>query len=337
MSALLLILYDAEETYAKSLAAGLKYYLQGQAGIRLVKNREELISSSDFTEDTVLLSGDLSLFELKKLNSDLKFCYLASEEYETVSDNEVRWDYYLYKYQSVQAIARAVISRFGPQNRVYQRKSDEMEEWYGIVSAAHHEMMIPYSLAMASILAEQKKVMWVGLAEFCGISGLLGLEHMYDTGDLFGRLRAGFATEDEQRQSVIWVENLGILEPPENPMILYELQENDLLSLTRYIRGYRQVDAVVWLVGNLFPGSVWLLNQCRRIFSLEKGDVCSRCLNQEFRTFLERLNQQEVVSYETVTAPSLLSMEPGLHLLQQWANSSMGGEIRKRFGKEYEY
>lgn len=337
MAVLSLIFYDAEEAYAASLAAGMKHYLRGQAVVHLVKNREDLFSCFDYADGTVLISGDISLCDLKRFHANLQFCYLASEEYETDSGANVRWDYCLYKYQSVQVMSGALLSKFGFQNRVCQRQSDQIEEWYGIISPAHHDMEVPYSLTMAAILAERKRVLWVGLTEFCGIDGLLGLERMQDAGELFQLLRTGSGLDNEQKGCMIWMDNLGILEPPENPMILYELQENDILNLSHYIRKYGHAEAVVWLIGNIFPGSIWLLKQCRRILSLEKNDTCSQCINQEFHRFLEKMGQEEALSCERVMASSLLDMEPGIHLLQQWVNSSMGGEIRKYFGKEQEH
>ena len=62
-------------------------------------------------------------------------------------------------------------------------------EIIGVYSPIRHEMQMPFSMVLSSILAKQRRVLYINLMQSTGFLKLFDSQAEYDMGDLVLRLR----------------------------------------------------------------------------------------------------------------------------------------------------
>lgn len=332
-----IILCDMDQGYIRMLAAGLKKFFDTNVWIQTCSHASELIAAdTDMTSDRIILCGqaeDMMISEEMAWKGHFIRLKGDVNEEETV---DIKWEDEIYKYQPVSQIAARLQPYFPDWNR-QKRKSGikKAQNWYGIFSVCRHESVIPFVCSLAKKLGEQQKVLVVLLTQFCGISGLLELEHSCDTEHFFLRLQQ--CEQEEILQvalpQVLSFQAFDLLTEPENPQVLYEMSGRDIQALIARLE-HSQYDSIVWAAAAVIPGIIQLFERSRRLFFIEKTDTNSVCCQREFEKFCNKLSQPEwEEKTRHVCLPVYGQMECGEHLLWQWSQSAVGSAA-EQYAKE---
>lgn len=328
-----IILFDSDEVYIRRLAAALKDYLNEGVSVFVFSKENQLLSSKNTWKGAVIFCGIKTKFNLHDFFPDSVICWLQGEENV---DDEDEWDRIIFKYQSVRKIAGEIYKMAGIGGG-YRRKPLNTQKWYGVISPCHHGNAGAFAAAAAQIISEHSRVLLVIAAEFSGMRELLELPEMSALEQLILDLRA----EDPMSEITescfhVRIGNFSVLCFPDNPIMLCELTSEDVTRFETYLREDLEADVVIWYMDHLFGYGLHILNRCNKIFCLEKNDICSRCIQREFETYLSRACTDHADSLsdllEKIVLPETVWQEKGEHLLQQWKNSSFGEEIRQRIG-----
>ena len=305
MENLSVILFDSDAEYARRLASVLKTLLGPAVIVRT--QREE---SGRKAEDCVRIR-------------------MVKRQKE---QEEVIWEEEIYKYQPVSGIAGRIKEQFPPeQKRKYYVRTESSQLWYGVYSPCLHESTVPFLCTLAGKLGEKRKVLVIVLAQFCGISRLLGLEGGSDTERLFLELRR---CGEKEISSVripqpVALHGFDLLTAPENPEVLFELEGQDIRRLIARLEdsGY---GAVVWLAEEMVQGIEYLIARSRYLLCPDKKDTGSACRREEFEAFCRKLPVDGLVKkIRYLTLPVFAQMECGEHLLWQWKESALRMEAEK--------
>lgn len=260
----------------------------------------------------------------------------------TTSQDSGIWQGRIQKYQSVSKIAKA-LQQYLPQekNKRPIPGTCKTQEWYGVVSPVRHESMLPFACSLAGTLSKERKVLLVVLMEFPGLCQWLGLAGDVDV-TVGSGIEAGLSMDSflyqlrkEDRLERIpfpfvrKLQEFDLLMGPENPMVLYELNEQDISRLIERMQLCQEYDAVVWVAGNMLCGIRELFGKSEKIFSVEKNDPYSCCCQKEFAAFFEKLKLENEDSLMKVNVPVIKGMQTGEHLLWQWEHSAIGEQTRR--------
>lgn len=332
-----ILLCDSDETYVKRLAAGLQRQLKDRAMIRTCisyKNETEQMQNVNLLVST-------QAPERAWCNQHRNcICILLDEGYEhdfdKTPENEVQegttfvWTDRIFKYQSISHMVKA-LAKYLPALRGANAMAGAMEgqTWYGVISPVRHKSMIPFAFSLASQLSDKGRTLVIVFMEFSGIIPLLGIKRSVGSEDFLLALRRQ-QPEDGMQISlpeVGTIEGVDFMNVTENPMILYEITQEDLRNVIRRIEGCTQYKYVVWVTGNMVQGIVELFSISKKIFSVEEPDAYSRCCQQEFMDFYAKTKADEG-KVKSVSLPVLQGTETGEHLLIQWKRSSIGEVAR---------
>lgn len=331
------ILFDSDEIYMRRLAAALKDYLKESVSVFVFSGENQLIESRDIMKGAVIFCGKRTTMNLRQFFPDSMICWMQGEE---DAEDEGEWDRVIFKYQSVRKIAGELCKMTGVLYGQKQKRRHE-QIWYGVISPCHHGNTAALAAAAAQIIAEQSRVLLIVAAEFTGMKELLELPEMTDLEQLILYLREEEPAEEIKKENfTVRIGNFSILCFPDNPVMLCELTSEDLLHMENYIKENLEADIVIWYMDSLFGYGLEIISRCTKVFCLEKNDICSRCIQQEFENYLSRAYVNRSSSLENllekIILPEIIWQEKGEHLLQQWKNSVFGAEIRKRMKDEDE-
>lgn len=317
------LLCDAQEVYVKRLAAGLKRLFQEQVQVSCCSSMEEL--GADFEVD-LLLSSQIPPSGWLEKREHCTCLWL--DDREDVAEG-FPWKDCVYKYQSVAKIGK-VLQSYLPQcwQGGHLGQGVKRQLWYGVVSAVRHEQMLPFACCLASEISTTGKVLVVVLQEFSGLQQYLELGEGSQMEAFLYQLRKKEAWWQVPLPQVSVLPSFDLMLGPENPMVLYELNDQDIQRLMECIRNHRQYDAVVWVAGNMMPGMEQLFLRSQQVYSIEKQDCYSRCCQQEFDAFYRKLIPTETVPLVKVSLPAMLDGQTGQHLLWQWEHSGVGEVVR---------
>lgn len=328
-----ILLFDSDAVYAKRLAAGLKRKFRDQIQIRTSSHLSE--NEIENLDVNLILGNQIPDGVWQKQHPGC-ICLRLTEPDVQVPES-IACQEMLFKYQSVTAIARALASYLPVQQaNGCSTGQGQKQQWYGVVSPIRHSSMIPFACTLAAKLGEEKKVLFLVLMEFSGITSLLGIDEGCGMEQFLFRLRKREAVEQVAFPAVCGLENFDLLNGPKNPMVLYELNETDILRLIERIHKEARYDCVVWVGGNMMRGIEHLFSGSKQVFSLDKKDVYSNCCQREFEAFFT-MQQEHGQTITTVCPREVHCEQKGLHLLWQWKNSALGDLVERLLKGEKEH
>ncbi len=328
-----ILLCDSDKVYANRLAAGLQRQFQKTISVRTVSDFAEVGES---VEADVVLGNRLPDSDWRQDHPNCTYIWLdegAGAGSKVLKDEGV-WQTCVFKYQSVSKIASA-LQGYLP-TRPIQRLSvmkEQRQRWFGVVSPDRHASTIPFACSLASQLGKNQRVLLLDFMEFSGMLSLLEIDSHPGIESFLLRLHQNDSLEEIPFPLSYGIKDFDLLHGPDNPMVLYELNEMDIGRLIEYIQVNTRYDNIVWVGGNMIPGIDNLFDTSKRIFCVSGEDRYSICCRQEFEVFFKKVQQGDKEVLSLVKLPVLGGMYTGEHLLWQW-NHSVIGDTVKRFVKE---
>lgn len=316
-----ILLCDSDEIYVKRLATGLQKFFREQVFVQLTTDISILEQCRDVQ---LLLTSKLpSICEIGQAEN-CKVVFLHEGQEEIVHKESI------YKYQSITQIGKELM-KYMPRSKAATMGANagSNQKWYGVLSPVRHKSMIPFGITLAQQLSVGKRTLVLIFMEFSGIGSWLGVSTDAGAEDWLLDLRhaAGESFLQLPFAKVHQLPAVDVLHVTSTPMVLYELTEEDVHRLIQRIQCCDQYDAVVWISGNMLRGMKELLQTSGQVFCIEDRDGYSRCCQQEFIQFFQKLGHKEE-QLKRISLPVLHGMEPGEHLLLQWKNSVIGEEVR---------
>lgn len=194
------------------------------------------------------------------------------------------------KYQSAEKLFAQISALLWRESNPCQDFFPERAaELIGIYSPVHCENQILFSMAMAQMMSEKEKVLYVNLMEHCGFYGVTGEEVSEDVGDLiYGMMETEYdftAGLHRIRRSYM---DFDYIPPAVNPEHLSEISKEQYERLMLELKNRSGYDVVVIDFGNVFLGFAEMLPILERLYCLGRENPVGRHQMDEFLEYLGR-------------------------------------------------
>lgn len=201
----------------------------------------------------------------------------------------------VYKYQSSEAVLREVMA-------CYQVKPDQApmmavglkSEVIGVCSPVNRCGKSGFCITLGQVMARDRKVLYLNLEEYSGLSRLTGIQYDSTLSDLIYDYRRG--EYSRMRLSTVlynWGE-LDYVPPAAYAEDLAELKGEELAALVAQIAEEGMYHVILLDLGQLCRGTEALLELCSIIYTPTKEDCVSAAKMEEWKQFLIRSGRGSV-------------------------------------------
>lgn len=313
-----IVLGGLEGGYMKKLALYMKNRLNTRISVWIWEDEEADLKIDD-KEHTILIGSEEFVHGIG-LQAGGKYLIVLTDE-ET--DEEA----HVYRFQSCGDIYRDLCiccQKLGALGVSAAKR--RRQNWLTVTTDGTTGTLLAFSVTCAQILGIRERVLYVNLCECSGMKQLLGLEQNIDLGDLILELRKGKTVRPEIFAGRL--EQSDYLLPPDNPMILHELQPEDLYRFLEMIQKSDNYDWVVFALGNAVCGCERLIASSGRIMHLSAGGAVNACVKQAWMDFLKQCIGEKPVQIEQIAVPQIEADCCGFHLIGEWTQGSLGRTVR---------
>lgn len=235
------------------------------------------------------------------------------------------------KYQSVEKLLSQIVSILWQEEMEQQRHFPEnMAELIGVYSPIGYEGQMLFSMTMAQILSEEKKVLYVNLMEHSGFYHLTGTDTAEDVGDLFyGMLQGGQdfgAGLHRMRQSF---RDFDYIPPVANPEHLSEISKSLYEQFLMSLKNSSGYDVVIVDFGTVFLGFAEMLPLFSTLYCLGKEGVISRYRTEEFLEYLNKESTYAKTHIQNLVLSERMLYAEDVNPLESSLYGSMGDYIRR--------
>lgn len=255
------------------------------------------------------------------------YCVAEQNAYQQTEEKSI------LKYQSAENILHEIYRACEREEEVFQTNHRKREsiEWIGVCSPVQHEMQMPFAVTLASLLSEQKKVLYLNLMECAGFLELFQLEGERNLGDLFAKIRQNRLSAEGFWQMVSQNETLFYIPPVINPENLYQLRKEEYLKLMDFIEQETDFEAVILDIGSAIEGVFDILAYCNEVYVLMKNGPYPECRKNQFEQAVRYSGHDALLEkMQLVYLPySSAQVVPAMGLLDQFKWSELGDMARK--------
>lgn len=239
----------------------------------------------------------------------------------------------ILKYQSAEAILHEMYMMCEKEEVLSLQENGETfsgVEIIGVYSPIQHEMQVPFSVTMASLLAEKKKVLYLNLMECSGLLEIFQWEGERDLGDLLVKVHQNRLTEEGVRQVLYQCGGLFYIPPARNPENIYEICDKEYETLLSFLEQRMDFEVIVIDFGSMFAGFSELLSHCKKIDCLMKSGPFFECKKELFLQYIQSFRQEKMAErIQMLYLPySATQVVPTGGLLDQFKWSELGDLIR---------
>lgn len=236
----------------------------------------------------------------------------------------------MFRYQPIETILHEVQVLAG----VREKKSLGVAagvEIIGVYSPICHEMQMPFSMVLARMLSEKRKVLYVNLMEHSGFLELFGLTGEYDLGDVVLAIRRKRFSEDMFLKGVYETEGVHYIPPFDNPEDLREFSAADYQAFLAFVEEQTDYEVLVLDFGAGMREFASVLETCTSIYCPMKRGYFYECQMRHFLRYLTREQDEGMKErLHVVQLPfSARRIRTGMDVCRQLLWSEFGDYVRE--------
>ena len=170
----------------------------------------------------------------------------------------------IFQFQSADHLLRELFSMTTEfeENSIYTGG----KELIGVYSPHQHDLQMAFSLGLAEVLSEKRRVLYLNFMDCAGFGSLLGEEYQGDLGDLLYYVKTGQERLSGRLSGMIYqLGRISYIPPAVNPENLHEADREDYERLLRFLTDKTDYETIVLDFGAMLPGFGELLARCDRI------------------------------------------------------------------------
>lgn len=309
-----------ETGYMQKLALYLSERLGNSAQVGVIEKADEEVAVPPGKNVWIGSEAFIDTLGKKKAAGDR---IILTEEEPAESAGEIK----ICRYQPSEKLYQKIMQHIQKMTPVPQVSQPETRQKWAVITAdVSAGALLAFSLTYALILGETAGVLYLNLSELSGMEGLLSLEKGKDFSDYMMNLREGGGSMTDGYSGRL--ENIDYLLPAFNPMILHEIQEEDICKMLQSIRQDARYEWVVVAMGNTCPGCQHILSGADRLIHLTGSGLLQECSRKEWTQFVRLCRENRSFDMEQVVCPGFSCMERGIPLLYEWMEGPEGELIR---------
>lgn len=268
---------------------------------RLFTNFDMLCESAKKGRIDVLLAGEEVIEEIRLLKNKISQIMLLSEGNQVSECSEF---YLLYKYQSAQNLVKEVLVQIAEDDTICCTQKLALKrsvELIGVYAPYGGAGTTEYARTMAEEFSKHFKTLYINLELFQGLSFLSG-ERKAGPGQ-FERGMSEVVFYLKQRKEklalkletvIAAIDGLDYIFAVEDYRDLYSLSCEDMSRFIKVLLQETEYERVVFDIGYLNDSSLYLLENCNRLYMPRALTETQRSKEDAFFRFLQREEYDEI-------------------------------------------
>lgn len=294
-------LYD-RDGYMNSLADYLCRRGHNMLETRLFTKLDMLKKSVGEGKIDVLLAGEEVVDEIRCFKDKVTRIMLLSEGSQVSEKSEF---FLLFKYQSAENLVKEVLAQIAEDDKIYCTQkliTKKTVEFIGVFAPFGGAGVTDYAFSMAKELARQYKTLYVNMELFQGLDFLLrGKKKEWDNIHR-GMSEVVFYLKQRKEKLalkletvVIPLEELDVILAVEDYRDLYSLGCEEMRQLLKVLLQQTDYEKVIFDIGYMGDSTLYLMEQCGRLYMPEAVTPVQKSKEQAFWRFLRRENYEHMV------------------------------------------
>lgn len=238
---------------------------------------------------------------------------------------------HIFQYQSREVLYEKLRTRWRKQLCLPVSGSageGRRQKWLAVTTSGPVGTHLVFSMLCAELLGETERVLYLNFSECSGMTHYFAEAPRTELGDLILALRRG--EKPDADQYVCAGERADYLFPPENPMILHELDAADTERLMGWIREAEQYDRVVFALGSTFCGCETIFAEAERVFHLTGQSPADLYSQEAWLSLIGRCRSSEAKAPEVILPPGFYGEEDPPEQLREWLQGEPGYMVRRQ-------
>lgn len=314
---------DLEESYVVRLADYLNRSAQLPMQVVAFTKPEALRKyAEEHPVEVLLISSEAMSEDVKEMNVRRVIILTDGEDPELEKKGE-----YIQKYQNSDSIARQVMQYAGEQRAASLPEGCGI---FGVYSPVGRCGKTMFSLALASILSENEKTLYINLENYSGFESLFRTTYQTDITDLMYAARQNADRFPGLLDSELRMfGNMCVVPPAFFPEDLKDIKKEEWEGFFFALAGGTECGNIVLDIGT-YPGDVTdILGICTHIYMPVLSDPVSRAKISHFEKNLDALSSDRLKSSITrVYVPDVTVRNSGGALLDDLTYGKMGQFVR---------
>lgn len=326
-------IYDHDETYGRRLMNVLSNSRNSPFVVQLFTQEEELQCYLLHNQPEILVVSEESYtYEIGEKHEGRLFVLTDNEtdggccQY---GENAVG----IYKYQSSEKILREVIYNSFSKEKDYHDCVDIL----GVFSPAYVDAKISFSLNLAKALSDQKRVLYINLEEFSGLTEILPAVHGMTLSDALYYYRQNNCNVDQRVTNTICNgSGIDYIAPVQCAEDIGFVEAGQILSFINDIGKDEGYDVVVLDISYAVKQQWKLIAGCKKVYMPIRNDYLSVKKQQSFESYFLTAGMENVLEHiRKVRLPS----EESEMTAEFWDRLAYGGMSRfvRKFIEEQQY
>ena len=323
---------DEQETYRERLA---EYFIRKkakQAQIYTFSNQKLFLEKRREQNFDMVLRG--KGFETLKGQEEPESLYISLCD---TPDSETAECPAVFKYQSAEEIWRSMFYYYielGKTNAYTYRRDKEI---IGVYSPTQCRLRTPFALTLAQLLASEKQILYVNLAEWAGFEGWLQENYQRDLADLMYLISRHGVNLKGLLESVVHTTNrMDYIPPMKDAQLLCQVSEEDYLQLLELLVNITDYEVLLLDFGIMVPGFFSLLERCTGVYCVADQGILAKSQCMQFEEGIGKTGMPELAEkvryvHFGLEDAQVLEQEP---VMQQWLYGGLGDRVRAaRYGQ----
>ena len=304
-------LCDDDEKYIVKLQENLEQKDNFPFSVSTFTGVEKLKKSLTDTDYELILAEEKAFDELKKDQKLQKGNYLLVLLKERGSINAS--DDFIWKYQAADRIRKDILkicSEKGNSDVVFGT-AEERTRLIGVFSPVGRDIQTSFSLLLGQFLAKKKKVLYLNLEPFSGLSGMSGFDPESDLTDLIYYLESG---KDKMRCKLeSMVGNIGGLDyvsPAFSFLDLSQVTGENWILLLESIINTGKYDYLIVDLSEIIRGMLDILRECDVVYTITGREGLAPSRIKQYEELLKQLENNDILEHTRKVEMPTFSMLP---------------------------
>lgn len=312
-----------ESAYMRKFALYLNSRMGNRVRVGIVESPDQM---TEWDSETVWIGSEVFIQQVRS-RLENPCCIILSEE---SSPEEM----VICRYQSCERIFQKIIYWCERGNNRIFSGAGNRQKWIAVTGDCTVSQILAFSVTMAHLLAEKKRVLYLNLSECSGMGELFLLEPGTDLSDFILELR-----EDEAVSADAFVrrlEQIDCILPPENPMILHEIRETDVEKLMQAVQRQEQYEIVITALGCSCCGCGFFFRRASAVYHLTREGESFPESRRAWLRLIDKCLEQQTAPVIQISLPAVMADREGIHLIYEWAEGPLGKLAEKYLNGEGE-
>lgn len=237
----------------------------------------------------------------------------------------------VYKYQASDSLISEVMGYYAVEKRTAPQALLKKDmRCVAVYSPVKRTLKTSFALTLGQLLARDRRVLYINLESYSGLSWMLGKEFAADISDLMYFVKRGYGSLVYKLQGIVQsINNLDFIPPALSPMDIRSVTCEEWLALLGEIEAYSAYDAVILDFDETVDGFLEILRHCSTIYMPVREDGISVAKIRQYEKLLGLAGYEELSGKtRKLKLPFHSSFGSGEHYVGQLVWSELGDFIR---------